>query len=213
VSKVLREDIPRADNGVVQNETFHRFYDPRYEALVVRILPGTHYVTQDKEEMLVTILGSCIAACVRDPVTGIGGLNHFMLPDSKIDRWQEISAAMRYGTYAMEVLINEVLATGCKRDRLEIKIFGGANIVMGRKSIGHLNTAFVERYMETEGLAVAAKDLGGNRPRRIHYFPATGKVFRRILDHPVDAKIFEQESKFRTRLANASVGGDVELFE
>jgi len=191
----------------------HRFYDSRYDAVSVKIFQGGHYITRDRNEMLVTVLGSCVAACIRDPDTGIGGMNHFMLPESATGDWQGVSVSMRYGNYAMEVLINEILATGCSREQLEIKVFGGASMVKGRKSIGHLNVAFVERYLELENLRIVAKDFGGEWPRRIHYYPGSGKVRMKILDQPVDTKLFKEESEIQSRISDYPVEGDVEIFE
>ncbi len=190
----------------------HRFHDARYDTNAVKIFQGGHYISKERDELLVTVLGSCIAACIRDPNTGIGGMNHFMLPVPASGKLQGTSDAMRYGNYAMEVLINEVLASGCRREDLEIKVFGGASMLKGRKSIGHLNIAFVEGYLTHENLKIVAKDFGGVWPRLVHYFPATGKVRIKILDQPVDTKLFNEETEIQARISKQPVEGDVELF-
>ena len=190
-----------------------RTYDRRRGLYAVRVLPGGAYVTRRVDEMIVTVLGSCVAACVRDPATGFGGLNHFMLPESESGTWNGVSAAMRYGNHAMEVLINEVLKSGCRRQDLEIKLFGGADLTDGPTLIGSSNVACVLDYLQAEGLAVASVDLGGTTGRRIHYQPSTGVVHRLLLgaaSHPV---LVADERSFKDRLAQTKVEGDIDLFE
>lgn len=178
----------------------------------VRVLPGEAYVTPRADEMIVTILGSCVAACVRNPKTGFGGLNHFMLPESRSGEWNGVSAAMRYGNHAMEVLINEVMKSGCRRRDLEIKLFGGANLTSGPSPVGSANVAFVLDYLKTEGLQVASADLGGRYGRRIHYHPATGAVHRLRLGSAVNRRFADEEHSYKAQLARTRVEGDVELF-
>lgn len=190
-----------------------RFFDSRFGAVAVRVLPGEHYITGDPGEMIVTVLGSCVAACIRDPQRHVGGMNHFMLPESKSGMWGEVSAAMRYGNYAMEVLINDILSHGGRRDRLEIKLFGGGNIGNGNSTVGDQNARFVREYLRAEGLEWVAEDLGGPYPRRIHYFPVTGKVKRLQLKRLDDAALLREERDYRTDLNTSDVGGDVDLFD
>jgi chemotaxis protein CheD len=152
-----------------------RYRDSRFDTIAVKVLPGEHYVTGSPEEMLVTVLGSGVAACIRDPAIGVGGMNHFMLPESRDGQWGAASASLRYGNFAMETLINDILKQGGHRTRLEVKVFGGASI-MGASAVGQSNGEFVLSYLKAEGLAVVAQDLWGEYPRRVHYFPATGKV-------------------------------------
>ena len=130
-----------------------RTYDRRRGLYAVRVLPGGAYVTRRTDEMIVTVLGSCVAACIRDPASGFGGLNHFMLPESESGTWNGVSAAMRYGNHAMEVLINEVLKSGCRRQDLEIKLFGGADLTDGPSLIGSSNVAFVLDYLAAHEVA------------------------------------------------------------
>lgn len=195
------------------SDTPSRFFDSRYGKTMVKVMPGTYCLSKGSNEILVTVLGSCIAACIRDPKSGIGGMNHFMLPESELGDWGGISAAMRFGNHAMEVLINEVLKTGCPRRRLEIKVFGGANLITGRRDIGHTNAAFIERYLENEQLPITASDLGGTLPRRIHYYPDTGKVRLRYLGRSDDQMVFDAERKIGKQLRDKPVGGDIELFD
>ena len=153
-----------------------RYYDPTFRATAVKILPGECYVTADPREMLVTVLGSCVAACLFDPVAGVGGMNHFMLPSSVDGFWGETAAAMRYGNFAMERLIGDVLAAGARRERLQAKVFGGAAFASSH-SVGPQNAAFVERYLGEAGLPTAAHLLRPPHPLRVHFVPASGRAF------------------------------------
>lgn len=144
---------------------------------IVRLPQGECYVTRD-DEMISTVLGSCVAACMRDPVAGIGGMNHFLLPIANglpPRTWQE-SAEGRYGSYAMERLVNEILEGGGRRERLEAKIFGGGCILEGLTDVGAQNARFVKDYLRLEGIGVAAENLGGPSPRRVHFYPRSGRA-------------------------------------
>jgi len=190
-----------------------KYFDPRRNRTVIRVLPGEHYVSRNSDEMIVTILGSCVAACIRDPLTGIGGMNHFMLPESETGNWGSVSATMRYGNFAMETLINDILKTGCPRERLEVKLFGGGNVTPGKVMVGDMNGKFALNYLKYEGLTPAAYDLGGKFPRRIHFFPENGKVDRLLLKRSDDSKYLKEENEYRTRLPNqAETGGEIDLF-
>lgn len=189
-----------------------RVPDWRRSAQTVRVLPGEAYVTSRTDETIVTVLGSCVAACIRNPATGFGGLNHFMLPESDSGIWNGASAALRYGNYAMEVLINEVLKSGCRRQDLEIKLFGGADLTDGPTLIGSSNVSFVLDYLKAEDLTIASVDLGGNYGRRIHYSPSTGIVHRLLLGTAVHPAFVEEEHSFKDRLARTKVEGEIDLF-
>lgn len=191
-----------------------RYRDPQFDAVAVKIFPGEHYVTDAPEEMLVTILGSCVAACIRDPHTGVGGMNHFMLPESMGvgGGWDTASDSMRYGNVAMERLINDILRRGGLRQRLEIKVFGGANVLSGTSNIGHRNADFVEQYLAAESLPVAAHHLRGNLPRRVHYFPVTGKVMLLELPRTERDALVRNETVYKSKIQVEPVAGSVELF-
>lgn len=161
-----------------------RWRDPARPDTVVRLLPGDWYVTDQADEHLATVLGSCIAACVRDPVAGWGGMNHFLLPGAPgglLTADRNNLHGLRYGEEAMERLIAEIIARGGRRDRLEIKIFGGGNVVAGLGQVGHQNADFIEHYLAKASLPVAAEHLRGTLPRRIIYSPATGRVRLRVV--------------------------------
>ena len=191
-----------------------RYFDPRFNATAVRVFPGEHYVSDDASEMIVTILGSCVSACIRDPATGYAGMNHFMLPESETGEWGAASAAMRYGNYAMEVLINDLMRRGGQRDRLEIKLFGGGSIGRSNSTVGQQNAEFVVDYLKAEGLAIVAADLGGQSARRIHYFPGTGKVKRLALQSLDSTRLRAEESAYtKTLAATEAASDDIELFD
>ena len=194
-------------------EGVRRYWDPVHRRFVAKILPGEFYVTDDGEELLATVLGSCVAACVRDPVAGVGGMNHFMLPvaGEAEPRPEAPSAAARYGAYAMEALINEVLKHGGRRERLEVKVAGGGELVSAR--IGRANAEFVRRYLEHEGLEVAAADLGGPWPRKVLYLPATGKMRVRKLRRLHNTTIAEREQDYLHTLEAVAPRGSVELWD
>jgi chemotaxis protein CheD len=157
------------------------YFDSAFNYQAVKVLPNEYYVTGD-DLMITTVLGSCVAACIRDPLTGVGGMNHFMLPEG--DGQSPASATMRYGAFAMEVLINEVLKAGAARERLEAKVFGGGAVLaaMHQMNIGERNGQFVLSYLKTEGIPVLAKDLGDVHARRISYFPRDGRVMVRKMN-------------------------------
>lgn len=207
---VFRTDVP------VRHETDDpqvvRSFDHKIHRTSVRVLPGACYVTGAKDEMIVTILGSCVAACVRNPHTGFGGLNHFMLPERTTSGDDNASAAMRYGSFAMEMLINKVLKSGCTREDLEIKLFGGANVTSGPTLIGEKNAEFALRYLEREGLKLSARDLGGTRGRRIHFCPYSGTVRRRLQRSATLAQVVREEQDYCSSLRKRRPGNDVELF-
>ncbi len=162
-----------------------RYYDSRFEAMAVKVLPGQYYVTDRPDEMLVTVLGSCVTACVRDPVARVGGMNHFMLPESISGRWGADEAALRYGNHAMAQLIAEVLWNAGRLDRLEVKLFGGANVTPGTR-VGDHNVSYAIRFLENAGIGVRARHVGGVLPRAIKYFPESGKVLMKLIEDPTE---------------------------
>jgi chemotaxis protein CheD len=199
-------------DSFVQAVTGRRIFEPASATWLVKIFPGEFYITNKPNETLVTVLGSCVAACIRDPIVGVGGMNHFMLPHHKSGTWGEDSKSTRFGNFAMEKLINELIKVGCSRERMEIKVFGGGNVTDTLNAIGTDNAEFVLQYLQDEGLRCAAQDLGGSLPRRIHYFPATGRVIRKFLGTTDRYAVSREESDYGERLLTQKRGGDIELF-
>lgn len=167
----------------------------------ITIIQGEYRVSDDPNVYFTTILGSCVAACIRDPEAGVGGLNHFLLPgDASRAAGKD---AERYGVYLMELLINGIMQKGGKRSRLEAKLFGGARTMKGLSDIGALNQAFAEDFLRNEGIRVIGGDLGGDRGRRIEYWPVTGRA-RQVL--------FSSHAKVETAPPPPATMGDVDLF-
>lgn len=189
------------------------YYDRTFDCDAAKILPGEFYFT-GKDMLIVTVLGSCVSACIRDRVSGVGGMNHFMLPDGGADSDNPVSASMRYGTYAMEVLINELLKAGAKRENLEAKVFGGGNVLRGFTAInvGERNAKFVLEYLHTERMRVIAEDLNDIYPRKVYFFPKTGKVLVKKLKVEHNDTLKRREQDYASRLKVTPVSGAVDLF-
>lgn len=189
----------------------NRYFDRHFNSDAAKILPGEYFVT-DKGILLVTVLGSCVAACIRDHDLGIGGMNHFMLPDE--GGREMVSSSARYGTYAMEVLINHLLKMGARRNRLEAKVFGGGAVLesLSSSNVGTRNAEFVLNYLKTEKIPVVAKDLLDSYPRKVYYFPDSGRVMVKKLHRVHNDTLFSRERDYKARLGTTTMGGDVELF-
>jgi chemotaxis protein CheD len=195
-------------------ENVQRGWHQSFETVAARLLPGEYFVTL-RDEAIYTTLGSCISACIRDRVSGIGGMNHFMLPlSSSTNTWKasDSSASTRYGNFAMEHLINDILKNGGKRQNLEAKIFGGGRIIANMTDVGMRNIAFARDYLQTEGLQVASEDVGDAFPRLVVYYPASGRVRVKRLRSLHNNIIVEQETRYLSTIAAKPVGGDIELF-
>jgi chemotaxis protein CheD len=141
----------------------------------VSIVQGEHAVVSEPHVVLSTVLGSCIAVCLQDPVARIGGMNHFLLSEPSTGADVGPTELQRYGIHAMEVLINGLMAKGASRERLRAHIYGGANVVAGLGKIGSHNAAFARRFCRTEGISIAHEDVGGNCARRVEFLPHEGK--------------------------------------
>ncbi len=189
------------------------YFDRNFNSDAVKLLPGEYYVT-DKDVLLVTVLGSCVAACIRDCYSGIGGMNHFMLPDAGSDEGNPLAASARYGTYAMEILINQLLKLGARRSNLEAKVFGGGNVLDGLTvaNVGQRNADFVLQFLKTEKIRVVAQDLVDIFPRKVYFFPKNSKVMVKKLRTMHNNTISQREKDYSSRLQGSGSSGDVELF-
>ncbi|MGD8885372.1 MAG: chemoreceptor glutamine deamidase CheD [Gammaproteobacteria bacterium] len=196
-------------------KNINRYWDRSHGCYAAKLLPGDYYITTH-DEIIVTTLGSCISACIRDRIFGIGGMNHFMLPRQSlfVDNWSNtrLSLANRYGSNAMENLINDILKNGGERKNLEVKLFGGGKILAQMTDIGRNNIEFIKQYIATEGLNLIAEDLGGVHPRKIVYFPLTGKVRVKKLRSLQNQTIIERESRYLQDIQSGPISGDIELF-
>lgn len=189
-----------------------RYYDNYEDINVVKIFAGDWYVSNSENEMISTILGSCVAACVRDPLIKVGGMNHFLLPGNNMIMDGADSDAARYGVFAMESLINGVLKLGGRKDRLEIKVFGGGNVTNNSAAIGSKNAGFIREFLRKEGFSNFFENLEGEHPRRVHYYPVTGKVMMRLLRRREDMVVADEEANYRKSIINKPFINDIELF-
>jgi chemotaxis protein CheD len=184
------------------------YHDHHFKQDAVKVLPGEYYVTAE-DIVIMTVLGSCIAACLYDPKARVGGMNHFMLPEGGAD------AGGRYGSYAMELLINELMKLGARREYLQAKIFGGGQVMhtFTTMNVGERNTKFVLDYLQTERIAVVSKDVLDIHPRKVCYFPATGKAMVKRLAHSHPESLETQERKGSAAVvATSTAGGSIDLF-
>lgn len=186
------------------------FYaDHHFGMVAVKVLPGEYFVTGE-DMMLMTVLGSCIAACLWDAQARVGGMNHFMLPEQ-----DGPDHSGRYGAYAMELLINELLKRGARRERLQAKVFGGAQVVhhFTSMNVGERNTSFVSQYLRTEHIPVVASDVLDIHPRKVCFFPVSGRAMVRRLAHSHPEALAAQETRGRAdTVARSTAGGSVDLF-
>lgn len=200
-----------SEAAFVEHLANNRYFDRQFDVEAVKVLPGEYYVTTS-EMVLVTVLGSCVSACIRDRDKGLGGMNHFMLAESA--EQGGLSSSARYGTYAMEILINHLLKLGARRGSLEAKVFGGGRVMASLSSsqVGDRNARFVLDYLTTEGIPVRAQDLLDIYPRKIYFFPSNGRVLVKKLVRLHNDTLVRRESEYAARLVETPVAGDVELF-
>ena len=185
------------------------FYDAHFRNEAVKVLPGEYFV-YDEDILIMTTLGSCIAACLWDRERRIGGMNHFMLPEAS----GSSADGGRYGSYAMELLINELIKRGATRTTMEAKVFGGGAVISGMNTInvGERNTAFVLDYLRTERITVVSKDVLDIYPRKVCFLPASGKAMVKRLASTNTDVLTAQEKAAATRAAPVAAGGSIDLF-
>ena len=206
--------LPRAPRGF---EHINRYWDRQNQAYAAKITPGEFYISITSE-IITTVLGSCVAACIRDTDTGVGGMNHFMLPSAShrsSEAWGDtpVGAATRYGNVAMERLINAVLVNGGKRENLEVKVFGGAKVLDIDTDVGQRNIEFVMEYLKAEGYPLEAFNVGGQVPRKILFYPDTGRVRLKKLYNLRNQTIKEREQVYGKLLDGQTIQGEMTLFE
>lgn len=173
-----------------------RIWDRRLEQHVLRLVPGGLYVSGE-DEILTTVLGSCVSACIRDVKNSIGGMNHFMLPNAEAGASLDPESAGRYGGHAMKLLIDGIVAQGGRPENFEIKIFGGGQITEGAIDVGAQNIDFIRRYLQEATLDIAAEDLGLAFPRKINYFVRSGRVMVKKLRALHSRSIAAEEQRYR----------------
>ena len=188
-------------------ERVQRYWDARERTWVAQVLPGEFFVTR-AEEVISTVLGSCVATCICDRRAGVGGINHFMLP---FGVGGPTGAATRYGCFAVERLINEILKHGGRRPSLEVKVFGGASLIRNLGDVGRANVDFIHGYLKAEGIAIAAEDVGGDCARRLRYHAHTGQALIRRLSVSDAEGVASRETELGESLARRPPN-DIELF-
>ncbi|MCK2087099.1 chemoreceptor glutamine deamidase CheD [Thauera aromatica] len=178
----------------------HCYFDRLFQHAAIKILPGEYHVT--RSQLLVTVLGSCVAACLRDPGTGIAGMNHFLLPGADDDPANPASASARYGAFAMETLIQQMVCAGARRERLVAKVFGGGAVLphVGSANVGERNAAFVLDFLARERIPLHARDLLGPYPRKIYFFPDSGHARIRVMRGGSSLPLLHRETRYAQRL-------------
>ena len=199
-----------------QNNDVHKYWDNRKKAFCIKLMPGDYYYTSE-HEYIATTLGSCVSACIWDEKNNIGGMNHFMLPLKKGVNGEEgeesiPESAARYGNYAMEFLINELITHGGEKKHFKTKLFGGGKIIEGLSDIGKKNIDFIVQYLNDEGMSVVSQDLGNDYARQILFDPLTGRAWmKRVVDEKQKTLVSEEDS-YRKDITEKDVSGDVDLF-
>ena len=195
-----------------------RRYSEKFNRNMVIIYPGEYYVSS--EEIIATVLGSCIAVCIKDKKTGIAGMNHFMLPGDVRSADMFLSSSAKYGMFAMEQLINDMVKKNGSKKDFEAKVFGGGHVLNFRKSDGNVpesNIEFVKAYLKMEQISIVSKDVGGYSGRKILFFPDTAKVLLKRLESTVDSRFIQAEQSYQDKLYEENeklqhAGGDLTLF-
>jgi len=189
-------------------ESLKSFWSPKWERHSVKVKPGEFYVSS--EDMVIsTVLGSCISVCIYDPVRCLGGMNHFMLPDTHTG--EALDRPLRYGFFAMEQLVNELMKHECQRENMQVKVTGGARM-NGNSLIGSQNIDFINEYVEQEGLNVTAIDVGGDQARQVVFFPSQGRMLVNKLSHREDLHLIDEEKVYRDKVDLSLDDTSVELF-
>ena len=188
-----------------------QYFDREFRVDAVKILPGQYHAA--RKGAITTVLGSCVSTCLWDPVERIGGMNHFMLPGDQASPGSPWAASARFGVYAMELVINEMIRMGADRRRLVAKVFGGAQLLQGfdRLDVGAKNSEFVLEFLRVEGIRVLAQDLLDVCPRKVHFFVDSGKVqVKRLALTPSDP--VERRERDYLRRLDGKRSGDIEIF-
>ncbi len=206
--------LPIAPEGF---EHINRYWDSQNRTYAAKITPGEFYISITSE-IITTVLGSCISACIWDADVGVGGMNHFMLPSASrhsSEAWSgtPVGVVTRYGNVAMERLINGILVNGGRRENLEVKVFGGAKVLDIDSDVGQKNIDFIMAYLKAEGYPVEALNVGGLLPRKIIFYPDSGRVRLKKLYSSHNQTLREREQMYFTQLNGQTIQGEVTLFD
>lgn len=199
------------ESGAPGNGSRELYYDSYFGLHAAKIGPGELYASK-RNILIVTVLGSCVSACLIDPVARIAGMNHFMLPERSGSQTL-LSEPARYGAHAMEMLINNLLSMGARRERLEAKVFGAGRVLAGMSDVGARNAQFALEYLERERIPVRARDVGGDNARKVYLFVESGRVLVKEINQLRNDTVVNRERAYASEIGGKRIsGGDVELF-
>ena len=188
------------------------YMDRHFQLPAAKIGPGEVYATQ-RDMLIVTVLGSCVSACLRDPTSRVGGMNHFMLPfHGGLSEGGPLSESARYGAYAMEVLVNHLLSLGARRERIEAKVFGAGRIVVGMSDVGARNAHFAVEYLQRENIPIVARDLGREEASKVYFFPRSGRVLLKRLKQLPNDTVMRRERLYAEKLHTLVKAKPADLF-
>ncbi|SPE19372.1 putative chemoreceptor glutamine deamidase CheD [Burkholderiales bacterium] len=207
-----RQSLPKPVASGVPGEARTFYFERDFGRHAVKIMPGEFFVARD-DVVISTVLGSCVAACIWDRSVRVGGMNHFMLPGEESGAGDLTAASGRYGVFAMEQLINELIKRGARKANLEAKVFGGGAVLrnLSTLNVGERNAAFVLEFLNTEGIRVVSQDLLDVHPRRVAFFPTTGRAMCKKLTQ-TDSSLVAAEQQYTAKINTTEVAGDIELF-
>lgn len=213
VTSIKPAHMPEALPGF---SDINRYWDTSHGHYSAKILPGQYYVSKN-DELIATVLGSCISVCAYDRIAGIGGMNHFMLPlytDKHDESWGQtvISSETRYGNFAMEHMINDIITNGGVKARLEIKVIGGGRVMEKMTDVGLRNISFIYDYIANEHLQLVSEDVGDKYPRKVLFHVKTGKVKVRKLKKVNNTTLLERDAEYISKLNSEELDGSVDLF-
>lgn len=201
-------------NAIKETRLTDGYYDESLGLHIVSVMAGHCNWTSSRDIAFSTMLGSCLSVCAYDERAGVGGMNHFLLPESEKDEEGKYSESFRYGSAAIESLLNSLYSHGAAKNGLTIKIFGGANVLKNAtRDIGEKNVQFAKNFFTRENLRIATEDIGGMNGRRIVFHPSSGKVLLKMIgDSQEISKIMQQERKVLDKVSHTQKGDDIELF-
>jgi chemotaxis protein CheD len=211
-ARIQRQDLDRPVSSGVAGEASTFYFERDFDRHAVKVMPGEFFVARE-DLVISTVLGSCVAACIWDPAVRVGGMNHFMLPGAESVSDYPAGAPGRYGAFAMEQLINELMKRGAARANLEAKVFGGGAVLRSftTLNVGARNAEFVLDFLRLEGIRVVSQDLLDIYPRRVAFFPASGRALCKKLTR-VDRAVVTAEQRYRTKINSTEVAGAIDLF-
>ncbi len=204
--------LPRPVSSGILGEAQTFYFERDFRRNAVKVMPGEFFVASD-DVVISTVLGSCVSACVWDRTAKVGGMNHFMLPGGESSGGDLTTASGRYCVFAMEQLINELMKRSARKSNMEAKVFGGGAVLrnFSTLNVGERNAAFVLEFLKTEGIRVVSQDLLDVHPRRVAFFPSTGRALCKKLTQ-TDSSLVTAEQQYTAKINTTEVSGDIELF-